>query len=539
MPASDQNKPLSELFKPAADSWNCEACYVRNNASDNICVSCTTPKPGATVESTAVEPIKTSFGFGNTQPFSFKAPISNTNTGFNFGLTNTEHTSSADSNTIFSNTNFKFGNTSFNSNLNSMSSPPSLGFGLQMNKPNDNKSPQNMFSMNPNSNETKANSFQFGLSRFDFEFPKFGAEEPIKSSNVAEEKVLNEKEEENTSLNESQVEPSNADNIYFQPVVPLPPKIEVKTGEESENVLHSCRARLFRFCDTEWKERGVGEVKILASRDSNRIRLLMRRDTIFKVCLNQSITRDLKLELKDDKKSITWSAIDYSEDTPNPEIFLLRLKNAENAQLFLNAIESAKSSLPSDDTSNTSLETTTQTEPNQIKPNEEKPIPKPSIESNVSSAEDNEIEIVYQKRPDSEEVLKKVEELKLPLNFYDYENMDPCPGCRGCLDEGTPLYSNSETKSTEKSVNETSDSTEESMNSFLDFAFLLNYIYYYLKGLFHSAIAATNISQTDWKSSSSGQQLWANTPTPIFSSPRSPSQDDGMSVGVRTASDYF
>ena len=272
-----------------------------------------------------------------------------------------------------------------------------------------------------NSIQSKPNSFQFGLSRtFDFEFPKFGKQEEeeqhLKPLNISPEKASN-KEEENTSLSESQVEPSNADNIYFQPVVPLPPKIEVKTGEEGENVLHSCRARLFRFSDGEWKERGVGELKILESRDSNRIRLLMRRDTIFKVCLNQCITHDFKLDLKDDKKSISWSAIDYSEDTPNPQIFLLRLKNTENAQLFINAIESAKSTLKADDSSETYPQSVTQT----VKetPNNESLSIKSSIDSNLK---DDDIEIVYQKMPESEEILKKVQELQLPLNFYDYEN---------------------------------------------------------------------------------------------------------------------
>ena len=62
--------------------------------------------------------------------------------------------------------------------------------------------------------------------------------------------------------------------------MPLPEKIEVKTGEEDEDELFESRARLFRFVGGEWKERGLGVLKILQHRESGRIRLLMRRDQV-------------------------------------------------------------------------------------------------------------------------------------------------------------------------------------------------------------------------------------------------------------------
>lgn len=50
------------------------------------------------------------------------------------------------------------------------------------------------------------------------------------------------------------------------------------------------RAKLFRFetsgDENEWKERGVGEVKILKHSDSGRYRVLMRRDKTLKICAN-------------------------------------------------------------------------------------------------------------------------------------------------------------------------------------------------------------------------------------------------------------
>lgn len=45
--------------------------------------------------------------------------------------------------------------------------------------------------------------------------------------------------------------------------MPLPDKVDVVTGEEDENVLYCHRAKLFILKDGEFKERGLGDVKIL------------------------------------------------------------------------------------------------------------------------------------------------------------------------------------------------------------------------------------------------------------------------------------
>lgn len=59
---------------------------------------------------------------------------------------------------------------------------------------------------------------------------------------------------------------------YFAPVIPLPDRVDVKTGEEDENELYSHRAKLFRFRDSEWRERGLGNVKILQHKSTGRLR---------------------------------------------------------------------------------------------------------------------------------------------------------------------------------------------------------------------------------------------------------------------------
>ena len=52
--------------------------------------------------------------------------------------------------------------------------------------------------------------------------------------------------------------------IYFRPIVKLPEKADLQTGEESETTLFCSRSKLYRFDKdaNAWKDRGVGDVKI-------------------------------------------------------------------------------------------------------------------------------------------------------------------------------------------------------------------------------------------------------------------------------------
>lgn len=66
----------------------------------------------------------------------------------------------------------------------------------------------------------------------------------------------------------------------FKPIIPLPDEIVQTTGEEDETVLFENRAKLFRFVEGEWKERGIGVLKVLESNVSKKARILMRREQV-------------------------------------------------------------------------------------------------------------------------------------------------------------------------------------------------------------------------------------------------------------------
>ena len=92
----------------------------------------------------------------------------------------------------------------------------------------------------------------------------------------------------------------------------------VRSGEEDERVVLKERVKLFRWDreGNQWKERGVGDMKILHHPVRDSFRLLMRRDQILKVCANQPITSDLKLlPMQASNNAFTWTATDYSGET--------------------------------------------------------------------------------------------------------------------------------------------------------------------------------------------------------------------------------
>ncbi len=146
--------------------------------------------------------------------------------------------------------------------------------------------------------------------------------------------------EKNNDDEEDTYEPS----FSFKPIVHLLP-VEVKTGEEDENILFCERAKLYRFDSStnEMKERGIGEMKILQHKTTNLCRVLMRREQVFKVCANHKITS--QMELKDHlgkENAYIWSAMDCSEGTAKPETLCVRFKTTDQAKRFFQQFNDAK-----------------------------------------------------------------------------------------------------------------------------------------------------------------------------------------------------
>lgn len=131
--------------------------------------------------------------------------------------------------------------------------------------------------------------------------------------------------------------------VEFKPLVKLA-EVEVVTGEENEEAVFKQRCKLYRFDqDTkEWKEKGTGEIKVLKHKTNENVyRILMRRDQVLKLCANHRITRDLKLEIFNEKQ-VRWHAQDYSEGDGKHELLAARFRNEEDAKKFKDQVERAQ-----------------------------------------------------------------------------------------------------------------------------------------------------------------------------------------------------
>ena len=122
----------------------------------------------------------------------------------------------------------------------------------------------------------------------------------------------------------------------FKPIVKLSSDVTVQSGEENEMVLFFHRAKLYRFdvFSKQWKERGIGDIKILKHKQTGKCRILMRRDQILKLCCNHLIVEGMTMKARDEK-SLQWMTLsDFSDEEAKAEQFTIRFKLAETADTF-------------------------------------------------------------------------------------------------------------------------------------------------------------------------------------------------------------
>lgn len=117
----------------------------------------------------------------------------------------------------------------------------------------------------------------------------------------------------------------------------------------------------------------------------------MRREQILKICLNHALTSDIEYKPKD-TKSWHFVANDFSEGELEVDQFCIRFKTEDIAKDFKKAIDDALAGEGATQNGQTD-----------------------SSATNQSSDES-----------------RKIADLKLPANFYDYKNNAECKGCRGC-----------------------------------------------------------------------------------------------------------
>uniref|UniRef100_A0A182JQ05 E3 SUMO-protein ligase RanBP2 n=1 Tax=Anopheles christyi TaxID=43041 RepID=A0A182JQ05_9DIPT len=445
---------FGDQFKPKPGSWTCNDCYLSNSADALYCMSCESPKDdtvskksasggtstggllkgadtmpkmsfaagggftfalpssttitpatGPSIASTATSTITTSAG-GLSQPqqqpafgggFSFGSPMKPPQSSANTVTTTTGTSAAATTATTLEKPVFKFelptpaGGLSFGSKLTSNTVTTKAADG-------------------PSSTPSSAISKLDPPEKATFGFV-FKPKSPGRTLSGDGEGADDDGNAGDNSVTEEE------NNTYFAPVIPLPDKIDVKTGEEDEHVLYAHRAKLYRFVSSEWKERGIGDVKILKHKGTDKLRVVMRREQVLKICLNHALTEDICYTKKDDK-SWQFVANDFSEGNFEIMNFCLRFKSADIAQEFRDAITDALSGKLN------------------------VPVEGKDAPSKVTSPSQNDITITSTSSPVGDLNFSKLsdislndretaQKLKLPDNFFD-SAVTPCAGCRGC-----------------------------------------------------------------------------------------------------------
>lgn len=116
-----------------------------------------------------------------------------------------------------------------------------------------------------------------------------------------EEKTEDDKEKEK----EKELEKEKEAEHYIGVSAPLAKRESMETGEEGEESVYTCRAKLYYFDLTKttegWKERGVGQVHInkLKPEDVTETcsgRIVMRTDAVHRVVLNMGLVKGLEVQ---------------------------------------------------------------------------------------------------------------------------------------------------------------------------------------------------------------------------------------------------
>jgi len=178
-------------------------------------------------------------------------------------------------------------------------------------------------------------------------------EEATPTPTPAPETSTTKDEDKKTSEEAVKEEESTA---TFEPVVKLE-EVEVKSGEEDEEVIYSQRSKLFIFGETlldkgtgkkTWRERGIGEARILRHKEHQRLRLLMRQEKTMKVIVNHAIDPRIKLEPNaGSDRSWVWSAFDFAEGELLETVFALRFADTEIANKFKEEFEKGQKEMES------------------------------------------------------------------------------------------------------------------------------------------------------------------------------------------------
>ncbi|KAL3864553.1 hypothetical protein ACJMK2_006225 [Sinanodonta woodiana] len=389
-------KESEVIFQEKSGMWKCDGCRVNNGPETNTCLHCGGLKSGVKDNPGKVDSIGASefsiCGKADTSKLTFEGKPST----FTFGTpASVQQGSSHEREKMSEMSAFKQAVFTFAiSNAGSTSTPvKSDGFKFML-----------PVSFSTSKTESSSTSTENPF-KFTFSMTPVSKSPGVASPQSPEDSFYVNREGEDS-------------HICFEPIVQLPEKVDLKTGEEDEDVLFEHKAKLFRFTDGQWKERGIGNIKILLNKTVQKARVLMRREHIYKICCNHYITPELDLKPMPQSKGKAWIwfAMDFTDGDPKPEQLCVKFMQLETASKFKEIFDEAKGIL------------------NLMK---SKSSPASTRVIAKDSSDNDDVVFVSEEVASPDEV-QKARSFLLPDNFYLYKRCPPCPGCPGCEDYVPP-----------------------------------------------------------------------------------------------------
>ncbi|KAJ7807064.1 RanBP1 domain-containing protein [Mycena olivaceomarginata] len=130
-----------------------------------------------------------------------------------------------------------------------------------------------------------------------------------------------------------------------EPVVRLTEQIDTTAREDGDDVLlFKMPARLFQFDGdaAEWKERGMGDVRLIAHKESQ-VQLIMKCGKTPEVCVNHIISSDMRLHpIIGSDRSWAWKVAENFSESSTAAILSVRFANSGGAAEFRTAFEQAQ-----------------------------------------------------------------------------------------------------------------------------------------------------------------------------------------------------
>ena len=122
--------------------------------------------------------------------------------------------------------------------------------------------------------------------------------------------------------------------------------VAVVKGTEGESTIYKQRIKLFRFRDNQWKERGVGNARLLRNDDNKKIRFVMRQEKTKKPVGNFNVDDQdgvcALTPMANSDKAWMWLCNDFSDGEANLDKLAARFQNADAAKEFKAAFEAAQ-----------------------------------------------------------------------------------------------------------------------------------------------------------------------------------------------------